>query len=117
MAWVASRTRRVRLRNRPEPIPRRAPRCVGIVEDHPDCGGIEVVELTTARGLDERDDRERPEGQSDGNGEEQDAHATGAFQRVSRDEPTTLSELIGMRTAAMSGLMIPVAARPTATAL
>src|SRR5690606_14704197 len=101
MARVDGRARGARPRDR------RAPHGVGVVEQDAEGGRVEVVELTAAHGVDEGDDRERPQDQRDGDGHEQDTHGTGALQRVTNAEPTTLNELIGMRMAATRGLTIP----------
>ena len=94
------------------PLARRGCLPLRIIMKHPDRRSIEVIELALSSARDERDDRgEHDErGQRDDN--EDHAHDAGSVGnvRLSHDASSTVSELAGMSTAAISGVITPVTA-------
>src|SRR5690606_19210747 len=93
----------------------------GVIEQHAERRRVRVVELA---GLDGPQEREQESaGDEAAGGDEQDDHAHDgstlrAAQRIAPAAPPIVPiELIGIRTAATSGVSAPVSAMPMATAL
>src|ERR1035437_838322 len=82
-----------------------------VVVQHPQCRGLEVVELTPIRRPHERSDGHRDDEQRDRHHDVEHAHAgLSTNVRACHELSTTVSELAGMRIAATSGLIDPVIA-------
>ena len=85
-----------------------------IVKQHPPRWRFQVVKLPTANLDDESDHGDDGQHQGNGQGNVKNAHDLAPvcllFPAV-REIATTVSELIGIRTAAISGLIQPTAAR------
>lgn len=104
---------------------RNSKRFVFIIKDGSEGGGIEVVELAFLGGDDECDDPQSSEEQGGGDHEVDDGHQMSSevaglavvFFPARMQMATTVSELIGIRIAAMRALMTPVIARVAAMVL
>ena len=83
-----------------------------VVVQHPNGRSVQVIELTPPSAPHERDDRHEHDERRQRYNNEDDAHAAPPFGKVvlHHDARTTVSELTGIRIAAMSGLMTPVTA-------
>ena len=87
-----------------------------IVVQHSHGGGIEVVELPASSTPDERDHRRQRDERSERDDQVDHAHAARSAARargkvvLNHDASTTVNELAGIRTAAMSGVIVPVTA-------
>jgi len=83
-----------------------------IIMEHPHRRRIEVIELSSPSARDERDDRGEHDERCQGDDDENHAHEARSIGnvRLSHDTSTTVSELAGMSTAAISGVITPVTA-------
>lgn len=115
-SWIgrcAARSAPTFTRNRRRSIADLARRasCRFIVK-HPDRRRIEIIELTPARAHDEPNDRGEHDERGERNHDENHAHRARSFGNVvlDHDASTTVNELAGISTAAMSGVITPVTA-------
>jgi len=84
-----------------------------VVVKHPERGRVKIVELPASRRPHEREHRRGDDDQRQRKHEEDDAHATSSPKvRERHDAITTVSELAGIKIAAMSGVRWPVIAKP-----
>lgn len=83
-----------------------------VIIEHPNRRRIEVIELPPPSARHERDDRSEHDERSQRDDNEDHAHAARSVGnvRLSHDASTTVSELAGISTAAISGVITPVAA-------
>ena len=83
-----------------------------IIIEHPHRRRIEVIELPSPSARNERDDRGEHDERRQRDNDEDHAHDARSFGnvRLSHDASTTVSELAGMSTAAISGVITPVTA-------
>lgn len=90
----------------------RARRRTRVIVQHPHRRSVEVIELPAPSARDERDDRGEDDERRQRHDNEDHAHDTRSFGNVSlsHDASTTVSELAGMSTAAISGVITPVTA-------
>jgi len=92
---------------------------MSIVEENSQRWRVEVVVLTALHGPVERGAGQRGQGEGQGQDDEDDFHGYSAFRvaiaRAASDR--TVAELTGMMIAAISGVMMPVAARAPARML
>ena len=90
-----------------------------IIMEHPHRRRIEVIELSSPSARDERDDRGEHDERCQGDDDENHAHDACSIGnvRLNHDTSTTVSELAGMSTAAISGVITPVTASAAPIAL
>jgi hypothetical protein len=86
--------------------------------EHPHGRRIQIIELTVARRPDERRDRNGDDKQREREHDIENAHvARSSKVRERHDAMTTVSELTGIKTAAMSGVSCPRIAKAAPTTL
>jgi len=85
---------------------------VRIIMEHPHRRRIEVIELPAPSARHERDDRGKHDERRQRHDNEDNAHDARSLGNVSlsHDASTTVSELAGISTAAISGVITPVTA-------